>query len=64
MSIPAVGSTQSPVQWVAGVKRPGYEADHSSPSDAEVNNEWSRTCAGLIMLTENENDPTEIIYSL
>jgi hypothetical protein len=33
--------TQSPIQWVPrdlsiGVKRPGYEADHSPPSSAEV----------------------------
>jgi hypothetical protein len=26
-----------------GVKRPGLEADHSSPSSAEVKNEWSYT---------------------
>jgi hypothetical protein len=26
-----------------GVKRPGYEADHSPPSSAEVKNAWSYT---------------------
>jgi hypothetical protein len=40
--------TQPPIQWVPGalsleVKRPGCEADHSAPSNAEVNNEWSYT---------------------
>jgi hypothetical protein len=28
-SRPALGSTQPPIQWVPGVKRPGREADHS-----------------------------------
>jgi hypothetical protein len=35
-SRPALGSTQPPVQWVPGVKRPGREADHSPPTSAEV----------------------------
>jgi hypothetical protein len=38
---PALGSTQPPIQWVAGVhslgvKRSGNEADHSPPPSAEV----------------------------
>jgi hypothetical protein len=37
----ALEPTQPPIQWVPGalslgVKRPGREADHSSPSNAEV----------------------------
>jgi hypothetical protein len=37
----ALGPTQPPIQWVPGalslgIKRPGYEADHSPPSTAEV----------------------------
>jgi hypothetical protein len=37
----ALGPTQPPIQWVPGapslgVKRPGREAEHSSPSSAEV----------------------------
>jgi hypothetical protein len=42
--VPALGSTQPPVQWVPGVlspgvkARPGRDADHS-PSSAEVVNE-------------------------
>jgi hypothetical protein len=44
----ALGPTQPPIQWIPGalslgVKRPGREADHSSPSSAEVNNAWSYT---------------------
>jgi hypothetical protein len=40
-SRPALGPTQSPIQWVPGalslgVKRQGREADHSPPSSAEV----------------------------
>jgi hypothetical protein len=37
----ALGTTQPPIQWVPGalsleVKQPGFEADHSPPSSAEV----------------------------
>jgi len=35
---PALEPTQSPIQWIAGVKRPEREADHSPPSSAEVKN--------------------------
>jgi len=40
-SRPALGPTQPPIQWVSraitpGVKRPGREADHTPPSNAEV----------------------------
>jgi hypothetical protein len=43
-----LGPTQSPLHWVQGalspgIKQPKQEADHSSPSHAEVNNEWSHT---------------------
>jgi hypothetical protein len=39
-SRPALGSTQTPIQWVPGtlspeVKRPGREADQSPPTSAE-----------------------------
>jgi hypothetical protein len=42
------GFTQPPIQWVQGtvslgVKQPGYEADHLSPSVAEVKHDWSYT---------------------
>jgi hypothetical protein len=42
-SRPALGPTQPPIEWIPGaispgVKRPGSEADHSSPSSAEVKN--------------------------
>jgi hypothetical protein len=33
-----------------GVKRPGREADHSPPSDAEVKNAWSYTSTAPICL--------------
>jgi hypothetical protein len=40
-SIPALGPTQRPIQWVPGtlslgIKRPEHEADHSPPSSAVV----------------------------
>jgi hypothetical protein len=43
---PALGRTQSPSQWVLGalspgLKRQGREADHSSPSSAEVRSDGS-----------------------
>jgi hypothetical protein len=45
MSRPAVGPTQPPIQYVpgflSGVKRPGREVGHTSPSGAEVKNKWS-----------------------
>jgi len=44
-SRPTLGPTQSPTQWLPGVKRSGREADHSPPSSAEVEvkNAWSYT---------------------
>jgi hypothetical protein len=54
-SRPALRPTQSPIQWVPGapylgVKRPGREADHLTPSSAEVKNEWSYTSTPPIRL--------------
>jgi len=48
-------TTQPPIQWVPGalslgVKRPGRDADQSSPSSAEVKNTWSYTCTPPIRL--------------
>jgi hypothetical protein len=47
-SRPALGSTQTPIQWVTGalfpgLKRPGCEADYSPPSRADVKNSWRYT---------------------
>jgi hypothetical protein len=39
----SLGSTQPPIQWVPGVKRPGLEADHSPPASAEVKKMWIYT---------------------
>jgi hypothetical protein len=33
-----------------GIKRPGCEADHSSPSSAEVKNAWSYTSTPPVRL--------------
>jgi hypothetical protein len=35
-SRPAMVPTQPPIQWVPGVRREGYEGDHSPPSSADV----------------------------
>jgi hypothetical protein len=45
VSRPVLGTIQHPIQWVLGalspgVKRPGREAYHSLPSNAEVKNAW------------------------
>jgi hypothetical protein len=45
-SKPVLRHTQPPIQWVTGalslgVKRPGLETDHSTPSNAEVKNALS-----------------------
>jgi hypothetical protein len=40
---PALGSTQPPIQWVPGVKRPRREVDHSPPTSAEVKKMWIYT---------------------
>jgi hypothetical protein len=44
----ALGPVQPPILWVRedltmGLKRPGREADYSSPSNAKVTNVWSYT---------------------
>jgi len=51
---PALGPTQPPIQWtqealIPGVKRPGREADHSHPYNAEVKPSWSYTSTPPIM---------------
>jgi hypothetical protein len=48
VSRPALGATQSPIQWILGaltpgIKRPGRETDHLAPSSARVKNTWSYT---------------------
>jgi hypothetical protein len=42
-STPALGSTQSPVQWVPGLQRSEREVDHSPPTSAEVKKMWFYT---------------------
>ena len=39
-----------------GVKRPGHEVDHSSPSSAKVKNEWSCTASRSISLHDVDRD--------
>jgi hypothetical protein len=56
-SRPALGLTQSPIEWVPGVvslgvKRSGREADYSPPSSAEVKNVWSYISTPPIRLQE------------
>jgi hypothetical protein len=49
-SRPALESTQPPVQWVLGVKRPGHEADRSPPTSDEVKKMWMYTSTPPIRL--------------
>jgi len=44
------GPTQPPVQWVLGVKWPGFEADYTPPYSVEVKNEWHCTSTPQIHL--------------
>jgi hypothetical protein len=49
---PALGSTQTPIQWAPGgffpgVKLPGRKADHSPPASAEVKKMWIYTSTPL-----------------
>jgi hypothetical protein len=51
----ALWPTELPIQWVPGalslgIKRPKHEADHSSPSSAEVRNAGSYTSTPAIYL--------------
>jgi len=48
----ALGPTQLPIKWVLGalspmVKGPGYKADHSCPSSAEIKKAQSYTSTPL-----------------
>jgi hypothetical protein len=54
-SIPALGPTQPPIQWVPGalslgIMWPAREVDHSPPSSAEVKNVWTYTSTPPIRL--------------
>jgi hypothetical protein len=54
---PALGSNQPPIQWILGavipgVKRPGYEGNHSHTSRDEVKNVWSYVSIPPIRLND------------
>jgi hypothetical protein len=54
-SRPTLRPTQPLIQWVQGalsleVKRPGCEADHSTPPNAEVKKAWRYTSTPPILL--------------
>jgi hypothetical protein len=52
---PVLGLTQPPIQWVTGalsfgVNRPGREADHSTPSGADIKKAWNYTSTPPVLL--------------
>jgi hypothetical protein len=75
---PALGSTQTPIQWVPvalspGIKRPECEADHSPPASDEDKKMWINTSTPIrlhdVMLnslttgtTFIPNSPTVLLY--
>jgi len=73
MSRPALGPIQPPIQWAPqalspGVKGPGCEADHSSPSNAEAKNVWRYTsilpCVLMVWhLVKHRNNFTSLCSS-
>jgi hypothetical protein len=55
-SRPVLVSTQHPIQWEPGalslwVKRPGREADHSTPTSAEIKKTWIYTASPPYVFT-------------
>jgi hypothetical protein len=57
MSWLVLGSTQPPIQWVPGTLYLRYEALHSPPSDAEIQNVWGYTFTPpyIIMAKHRDN---------
>lgn len=57
---PAVGSTQSSIQWILAtlstlIKHPKSEADHSLASSARLSNVWCciyKSCIGTALLVQ------------
>jgi hypothetical protein len=45
-----------------GVKRPGHEANHSSPSSAKVKNEWSYTSTPSVCLHGVDREDFILFY--
>jgi hypothetical protein len=67
-SMPAVGPTLPPIQWVSGVlypnvKRPEREDNHSPPSGEEVKNKWNYTSTSLRVFRGFTRTTLRFIYS-
>jgi len=54
---PALGPTQSPINWIVGVKWPELEVNQSSPPSAEVKNEscYNSTCPVCLHYMDKDN---------
>jgi hypothetical protein len=59
LSVPYLEPSQPPIQGVPSllvVRRPGCEADHSPPSNTEIENEWSCTSTPPVCLHGVDRD--------
>jgi hypothetical protein len=67
-STPVFGPSQTPIQWVPGalplgVKLPGCEDDHSSPTNAEVKNTWIfKSTPPYVSLIKHRENFTHFFY--
>lgn len=64
-TILALGPTQPSFQWVLGIKQLRHEADHPSPSSAEIKNRWSCTSTPMYIFVvwSRTNSPYSLVLT-
>lgn len=60
----ALGSTQTPTQWVPKVISLWGETDYSLPSSAEVNNEWRHTSTVSLCPNAVDRDNFTFLFTM